>query len=145
MIGGGFARPFLVASLLILLASCVSTGIGGEAEQPKRDETWTTWRPQDQVIYASGCFTAGAMIAAVLAAEKGQMAPPAAAKKCFLIRQPIGAMLTEYVDGPYDLDGAGSIWEAVDITGDIVYIMLDDTTGPHPQLHKGAVLGVNTF
>ena len=103
------------------------------------DETATTHRAGDLVIYRFACHDAKDIIAiakhgganelAVVLVEQG---------KCFQNRACIAARLEAWISGPYRLEygqgasGApGSVWRVSDQYGDIEFVWINDQGGPH--------------
>lgn len=118
--------PNLIFGLLLaFVVLCLVTG------QARADETLTTWRAGDLVVYGSGCHD----VAAILDVARGgveasrEMARQA---RCFRTSGPLAAVLLEWIDGPFTQAGLiASVWRVRDALGDEEYILLYDASGPH--------------
>ena len=107
------------------------------------DEKATTWRKGDLVGYNRACYSLEVMTEFaenMIVPFFNQLLKE---KKCYHIASHEGrlgfwlGLLIEWLSGPYE-DGAGtpgSIWKLGDFNSGLsVYILLDNTTGPHKVL-----------
>lgn len=100
----------------------------------------TTWRVGDLIHYRFACHTMDDAV------DVSDRTPRDALKtfrefmkegRCIALAAGFPAALNRYITGGFDGDGRGtpaSVWEILDIEGDIEYILVPDENGPHQPI-----------
>ncbi len=106
------------------------------------DETATTWRPGDLIVYRFACHDAESTIALAERGGVGDMAAALVARgKCFQSPGSIAARLETWVAGPYPPPRGrpGSVWRLRDQFGDTEFVWIDDAGGRHAARREMAL------
>ncbi len=129
-------KPFLLAAAaaFFMAAFWPAVALG--------DETATSHRPGDLIVYRFACHDADSLIAL---AERGGVGDLAAALvsqgRCFQSSGCIAARLEAWIAGPYAAPrgSPGSIWRVLDQVGDTEFVWIDDTGGRHAARREMAL------
>ncbi len=135
-------KPFLqaAAAAFFMAAFWPAAALG--------DETATTHRPGDLIVYRFACHDAESTIALARSGGAGEVAAALVSRgKCFQSSGCIAATLEDWIAGPYPPPrGApgrpGSIWRVRDQFGDTEFVWIDDAGGRHPARREMALLAL---
>ena len=122
-------RPALARLALACLAIILFSGLAAG------DETATSHRLGDLVVYRFACHDADSIIALAERGGAGDIAAALVSRgRCFQNPGCIAARLEAWVAGPYPppRGGPGSIWRVRDQFGDTEFVWINDSGGPHP-------------
>ncbi len=129
-------KPFLLAAAaaFFMTAFWPAAALG--------DETATTRRPGDLIVYRFACHDADSTVALAERGGAREMAAVLVSQgKCFQSSGCIAAFLEAWIAGPYPPPRGtpGSVWRVLDQFGDTEFVWIDDAGGRHAARREMAL------
>lgn len=124
-----FPRKLLLAGAVVFLIASAA-----HADPQTISQTATSWHPGDGITISAACISKAARLHVFEDATDEEILAYRTANICRVNPVPFAVGLVERLQGVALPNGKlASLWKVVDLLGVVIFVIIDDNTGPHPS------------